>query len=157
MAAKSTHLALKVLEQCRAEMVQDFMSHKPEIYAPSFKYETSLVLLKLAREKYFTMWLSNHWQIFNQIISQLPIEEQRNMETHFSRVFLALLGKWSVLKTTDAYQVSLGKKLIDDMVVALNELIKSGDKSDMKRNQLEITLEKNRVLFDREFKRLSEE
>jgi hypothetical protein len=42
---------LQVLKQGRAEMVQDFLSHKPDIYAPSYKYEDSHVLLSLALVK----------------------------------------------------------------------------------------------------------
>lgn len=157
MLNKKEILALKVLEQCRTDLINDFKVNEPEIYTPSFKYERSPALLKLAREKYFTAWLSSHWQSFNQYIDQFSTEEQREAEKYFSCVFLKLLKKWSTLKTTDEYQLDLGQKLITDMVISLNYLINLGDKSEANRNQLEVTLEKNRVLFDREFKQLSKE
>ena len=154
---KAEFETLHILRQCRAEMVQDFLEHKPEIYKPSFKYENSPTLLKLAKEKYFTAWLSNHWQVFNSTVARFPIEEQQYFESYFARVFLELLGKWSIVKTTDSAQLNLGIKLIEEMEVALNQFMKVGENADMMRNKLEVALEKNKVLFDREFKRLSGE
>lgn len=138
-------------------MVQNFLSHDPEIYTPAYKYEDSPALLKLAREKYFVAWLSSHWQAFNHAMEFFPLEERRVVEKTFASVFLELLEKWSIVKTTDSNQLNLGVKLVGDMQIALNELIKSGDKADAKRNKLELSLEKNRVLFDRAFKQLSED
>ncbi len=157
LSRKAEFLALQVLKQCRAEMVQNFLDHKPEIYTPSYKYEDSPALLKLTREKYFVAWLSSHWLVFNHAMEFFPIEERRDAEKIFASIFLELLEKWSILKTTNSNQLNLGIKLIEDMQTVLNELIKSGDKADIKRNQLELALEKNRVLFDRAFKQLSEE
>lgn len=154
--SQDSFIALQVLKQCRTEMVEDFLNYQPDIYAPSFKYENSPVLLKLAQEKYFMAWLSNHWQRFNEKITALSEQEQRDIENILVYVFLKLLEKWSILKTTNTNQLNLAIKIIEDMQIALHELIKSGDKADSKRNQLELALEKNRVLFDREFKRLTE-
>lgn len=148
---------LQALKQCRAEMVQDFLNyHKPEIYEPSYKYEDSPVLLKLAREKYFMVWLSNHWHIFTHRVTQFPIEEQRSAEIIFARVFIELLGKWSILKTTDSNHLDLGLKLVKDMENSLNQFMKVGENADTLRNKLKVALEKNRVVFDRMIKQLSE-
>jgi hypothetical protein len=154
---KVEFVALQALKQCRAEMVQDFMEHKPEIYTPSYKYENSPVLLKLAKEKYFVTWLSSHWQIFSHIASHFPDEERRAAESIFARVFLELISKWSIVKTTNLTQLNVGLKLIQDMETALHEFIKVGDKTDEARNRLENALEKNRVIFERQIKQLSEE
>jgi hypothetical protein len=153
---KAEFATLQVLKQCRAEMVQDFLDHKPEIYTPSYKYENSPVLLKLAREKYFMAWLNSHWHIFSHIATHFPIEDRRIIETIFARVFLELLGKWSIVKTTDSAQLDLGLKLVKDMETALNQFMKVGENADTMRNKLEVALEKNRVVFDRMIKQLSE-
>ncbi len=147
---------LQVLKQCRAEMVQDFLDHKPEIYLPSYKYENSPVLLKLAKEKYFTAWLSKHWPVFTNVTEQFSIEERRFAETIFAHVFLELLGKWSFIKTTEPCQLILGIKLINDMQTALNQLIKVGEIADLMSNKLKLALEKNCRLFDRAIKELEE-
>jgi hypothetical protein len=153
---KAEFATLQVLKQCRAEMVQDFLNHKLEIYAPSYKYENSPVLFKLAKEKYFMMWLSSHWQVFSYIAADFPIEERQFAETIFARVFLELLNKWSVVKTTDSAQLNLGLALLKDMETALNNFIKVGENADVMRNKLELALEKNNVVFDRMIKQLSE-
>ncbi|MDO9215521.1 MAG: hypothetical protein Q8Q54_04335 [Methylococcales bacterium] len=154
---KAEFATLQALKQCRAEMVQDFLDyHNPEIYEPSYKYENSPVLLKLAREKYFMVWLSSHWHIFSHIVTQFPIEERRIAETIFARVFLELLGKWSIVKTTDSTQLDLGIKLVKDMENSLNQFMKVGENADTMRNKIKVALEKNRVVFDRMMKQLSE-
>lgn len=159
MINKKAELAtLQALKQCRDEMVQDFLDHhKPEIYTPSYKYENSPVLLKLAREKYFMTWLNSHWHIFSHIVAtHFPIEERRIIETFFARVFLELLGKWSIVKITDPIQLNLGLKLVKDMENSLNQFLKVGENSDTMRNKLEVAIEKNRVVFDRMIKQLSD-
>ena len=154
---KAEFVTLQALKQCRADMVQDFLSHNTEIYKPSYKYENSPVMLKLAREKYFITWLSSHWQVFNHIVSQFSCEEQRLVENIFARVFLELLSKWSIVKTTDYTQLDLSRALVEDMQTALNRFIQSGENADNTHNILEVALEKNRVMFSRRIKQLSEE
>jgi hypothetical protein len=153
---KETFATLQVLKQGRAEMVQDFLDHKPDIYAPSFKYEDSPALLSLAREKYFMTWLISHWQLFSREATFF-MDKQKETEAIFATVFLQLLGKWAIIKTDHAGQLNLGIQLIQDMQNTLNEFIKAGDNSDAMRNKLEVEIEKNRVIFDREIKKLSEQ
>ena len=154
---KATFAILQTLKQSRAEMVQDFLDHKPEIYTPSYKYENSPVLLKLAREKYFMTWLSSHWHTFSKIAVHFSAEDKGFIETVFAGVFLELLSKWSIVKTTDSAQIDLGLELVNDMQTALNQFLTAGEKADTMRNMLEVALEKNRVVFDRMIKHLSEE
>ena len=54
-------------------------------------------------------------------------------------------------------QLNFGISLVKDMETVLNQFIKAGEKSELMRNTLEITLDKNRVIFDREIKKLSEQ
>jgi hypothetical protein len=152
---KETFATLQVLKQGRAEMVQDFLDHKPDIYTPSFKYEDSPALLSLAREKYFMTWLSSHWQLFSHEATFFT-DKQKEMDSIFATVFFKLLGKWVIIKTDHAGQLNLGIQLIEDMQKTLNEFIKVGNNSDVMRNKLEVEIEKNRVLFEREIKKLSE-
>ncbi len=158
MPSKKAEFAiLQTLKQCRAELVQDFLDKNPEIYKPSYRHEYSPALLKLAREKYFLMWLSKHWQIFNKVSEDFSDEEKRFLEKNFAEVFLKLLSKWNIVKTTDCHQKNLGHDLLNDMQATLSRFLNAGEKADAMRNELEVTLEKNRVLFDRMIKQLSEE
>ena len=152
---KQDFAMLQVLKQGRAEMVQDFLSHQPDIYTPSFKYEDSPVLLKLAREKYFMTWLSSHWQLFNHEATFFA-DKQKEMETIFATVFLQLLQKWAIVKTSHPGQVNLGIQIVKNMQNTLTEFIKAGNNADAMRNKLDGELEKNRVLFDREIRKFEE-
>jgi hypothetical protein len=152
---KETFAALQALKECRFEMVQDFLNHKPEIYAPSFKYENSPALLSLAREKYFMTWLSRHWHFFCHQAAFFS-DQQKEKEAIFATVFLKLLSKWSIIKSDNAEQLNLSIQLVQDMQNSLNEFIKVGENSDCMRNKLEVEIEKNSVLFDREIKKLNE-
>ncbi len=135
-------------------MVQDFLDHKPEIYAPSFKYENSPALLKLAREKYFVTWLSSHWQLFSY--EATFFDNKKEMEATFATIFLELLKKWSIVDTNRSVQLNLGLQIIDDIQKTLHQFIKAGENADAMRNKLEVEIEKNQVLFDREIKKMSE-
>lgn len=153
---EKTFVALQVLKQCRVDLIQDFLNHQPDIYTPSFKYEDSPVLLRLAREKYFLSWLGTHWHKFNHKAISFT-DNQKDYEEFFAKVYLKLLEKWSMVKTVHTGQLSLGIRLIDDMQKTLNEFIKAGNNADAMRNKLEIEIEKNRVLFDREMKKINED
>ena len=137
--------------------MQDFLENKPDIYKPSYRYEESPSMLKLAKDKYFITWLSSHWQVFNDFAKYVPSEERRIIDTFFASFFLELLSMRTTLKTTESSQLNLGLELIKDMQIALNQFMKAGENADMMRNMLEVTLEKNRVVFDRSIKQLSEE
>jgi hypothetical protein len=153
---EKTFAVLIVLQRARAEMIQDFLDHNPDIFTPSFKYEASPTLLGLAREKYFMTWLSNHWKLFSQESIRF-VDKQKEMEKFFASIFLKLLSKSSIIKTDHAEQLNLGIQLIEDIKKTLNGFIKVGDNSDIMRNRLELEIEKNRVLFEREIKKLSEQ
>jgi hypothetical protein len=154
---QAVFVTLQVLKQCRTGLVQDFLENNPDIYKPSYRYEESPAMLKLARDKYFITWLSSHWQVFNHFATHGPSDERRIIDTFFASVFLELLSMRTTLKTTESSQLNLGLELIKDMQLALNQFMKAGENADMMRNMLEVTLEKNRVVFDRTIKQLSEE
>ncbi|MGB4498270.1 MAG: hypothetical protein WBI40_06195 [Methylococcaceae bacterium] len=149
---KETFAALQVLKQGRAEMMQDFLNHKPAIYTPSYKHENSPALLKLAREKYFMTWLSSHWQLFSHKVTFFK-NNQKEIESFFAIIFLKLLEKWSLLDTNHSGQLNLGLQLIQDMQNTLSQFIKAGENADSLRNKLEIEIERSQALFDREMKK----
>lgn len=138
-------------------MVQDFLNHKPEIYAPSYKHENSDALLKLSREKYFTTWLGSHWIIFDNIIQHCSKSERLAAETMFSTVFLELLNHWIEIGDYQSSHSRLGFQLVEDMQIALNKFIEAGEKADAVRNKLQLAMEKNSRLFDREISKVSGE
>lgn len=150
------YISFQTLKQCRSEMIQDFLDHKPEIYAPSYKYENSTALLKLSREKYFITWLGSHWLVFDNIIQRCPESERQEAEILFSKVFLTLLKNWIEINELQLFQSRLGFQLVKDMQNALKKFIETGEKSDAIRNTLLLAMEKNNRLFDREISKKGE-
>lgn len=144
------YIVFQTLKRCRAEMVQDFLDHKPEIYAPSYKHENSPALLKLSREKYLMTWLGSHWLIFDNIVRHCPESERQEAEILFSKAFLKLLKNWIEINELQLFQSRLGFQLIEDMQIVLKKFIETGEKSDAMRNKLLLAMEKNNRLFDRE-------
>lgn len=130
-------------------MVQDFLDEEPSIYGPSYKHEKSSVMLNLAIDKYFTIWLGNHWTRLSSYIENYPADQRKELEHAFAKVFLDLLKKWSVLESDHPIQVLLGLRLIEDMQKATDNLIKAGEKADLMKNRLEVMIAKDCVLFDR--------
>jgi hypothetical protein len=152
---KETFATLQVLKQGRAEMVQDFLDHKPEIYTPSFKYEDSPALLSLAREKYFMTWLSSHWQLFSHEATFFN-DKQKEMEAIFATVFLKLLGKWAIIKMSNAPS-ELGTALLEDMQNSLELFINAGDNAEAVLNDMKIARAKAIALYNRKIKQLKGE
>ena len=152
---KETFATLQVLKQGRAKMVQDFLDHKPEIYTPSFKYEDSPALLSLAREKYFMTWLSSHWQLFSHEATFFT-DKQKEMEAIFATVFLKLLSRWSIVKTSNTPS-ELGTALLEDMQNALELFINAGDNAEAVLNDMKVARAKAIALYNRKIKQLKGE
>jgi len=144
------YIVFQTLKQCRAEMVQGFLDHKPEIYIPSYRHESSDALLKLSREKYFITWLGSHWLVFDNIIQHFHKSEYQEAETLFSKVFIKLLNSWLTIDDLQSSKSRLSLYLVEDMRVVLKKFIEAGEKSDAVRNKLQLAMEKNNRLFDRE-------
>lgn len=149
MFNQSDSIALDVLKYCRAQIIQDFLDQEPMIYGPSYRYEKSSAMLNLAVDRYFNLWLGNHWIKFVSYVDQNPVDQRQELELAFAKVFSSLLKKWSILQSDHPLQASLGLRLIDDMQKATDNLIKAGKKADLMRKRLEVIIEKDSVLFDR--------
>lgn len=157
MNNKAELASLQILKKCRENMVREFLEQHPDIYIPSYKYESSPAQFKLAKEKYFLIWLSSHWSAFTSVLDDFPAEEKQFIEPVFAKVFLNLLNQWSIVQSFDNSQLNLGIKLVEDMQIAINRFITVGDSADAMRNRLVVAIEKNRVVFDRAFKQLTGE
>lgn len=147
------YFTLSVLKHGREQMVQDFLEQKPEIYAPSYKYEKSPNVLELEREKYFLTWLSSHWKVFNNAIEDYSEDDRREIEEVFAKAFLSLLNRWIDNPQTSVSQFRLSILLIEDMRLAIQKLIEAGDKAEVMRNRLRVAIEKNNALFVREIEK----
>ena len=133
-------------------MIQDFLDQEPAIYGPSFKHERNPAMLNLEIDKYFTVWLSGHWNAFFSFTENCCFadgKQQAEAEVAFAEAFSSLLQKWSILKSKHPAQVNLGLVLIDDMLKMIDAFVKAGEKANLLRNRLEVALEKNSTLFER--------
>lgn len=143
-------ISLFVLKECRAKMIEDFLNHQPEIYAPSYKYEDSPALLRLAREKYFHIWLARHWQVFSDIVKDYPETERKTAELFFSKALLILMSKWVDIESTESSQLHVALQLIKEMQRSLQKFIEAGENHDVMRRKLQVAMEKNNRLLERE-------
>ncbi|NOU15572.1 MAG: hypothetical protein HOO92_16685 [Methylococcaceae bacterium] len=151
-------IVLDVLKITRANMCRDFLEHNPVIYTPSYKYELSPKLLEIARDRYFLVWLSSHWQVFITYIEEnCSIERHDKLKVEFSGTLIRLLSRWSILQENSNSQLNLGLTLIKDMENGLNAFIQTTENTDALKNKLVMALEKNRILFDRQIKKLEGE
>ena len=152
-------VVLDVLKKCRERMVKDFLDLNPEIYKGCYEseYKNSPVLLKLSMENYFLSWLGNHWEVFSDICISLPEHERAIAEKKFASAFLELLKMHAIVNSTNPLQLHLGIDIIKGMQKTLTQLIQAGENADAIRNKIALSLEKNRVLFDRKIKQLNKE
>ena len=148
-------VTLTVLKLGRNEMTDNFKEHSPDIYAPSFKYENSPVLLKLAREKYFVSWLNSHWKIFDHITVDISMAKRKEIQGFFSQSFLELLSKSMSINSLDKYS-NLGLVILKDMQTVLENFIKVGDNTEANINSMRVAQAKSVALFNRKIKEITE-
>ena len=147
-----------VFKKSRQNMIKDFLNESPDIFMPSYKYESSQQLLNIAIEKYFVSWLGDHWSFFqNQLSESISDTDRKLLEIEFSTAFMALLSKWSFGISDKNKSINLGLALIDDMKSSLQGFQLMGDNADLNRNKLKTAFEKNRVTFDRKIKKMENE
>lgn len=155
-------ITLLTLKEGRFGLIEDFLSNNPDIYEPAYKHEKSKVQMQLAREKFFLSWLARHWQLFCNIVESYPKAERAAAERVFSNAFLNLTNNWiEMAKQKSSYSfekssLSLGLYLINEMQDALKKIIMVGENSDIMRSKLQVSMEKNKRLFEREIGKFSE-
>ena len=142
-------IQLRALKIGRTQLINDFLDCKYEIYEPSYKYEQTPIVLKLAREKYFMSWLSNHWIYFDDVTVLCSDNNIDSLKISFAKTFLELITKFSIIKSRNHHQLTLTLKLLEDLKISLNYLIESSDTAQLNLNKIKLTNTKNNVLFDR--------
>jgi Ni,Fe-hydrogenase I large subunit len=152
---KELFIQLRVLKNSRIQLIKDFLDCKYEIYEPSYKYENDPIVLKIAREKYFMSWLSNHWFHFYDIAVLDASYNMTSLKIDFAKTFLELTTRFSIIKSTDYHQFTLTLELLEDLNQSLSNFINSSDNAQIMLNKIKLANVKNNILFDRMFEHMS--
>jgi aryl carrier-like protein len=151
-------IMFSLLKIMRANLIQDFLDHIPDIYRPSFKYENERQLLLLSIEKYFMTWLNSYWHIFEDKIEKLAsqdMKEELKYDADFIQLYMSLLKQWQIegnhLQFSELMQTLLNQK-----IQGLNHILEMGEKSQKQYNQLQLQYEKDKAIFERTIKQLGD-
>lgn len=137
---ESLVLILSVLKQKRRDLVEDFVSENVNVYQPMIRYRNSKSLTEISIERYFLMWVNDH---YNVMLKQDGSNEE--VLNNFSTVFLSLIEEFKGNKNTS----DLMENLLDTKISALNEMLKTGNKSEKVLNQLRYSIDKDDMLFEK--------
>ncbi len=146
--------SLSLLKQGRQRLIQKFVEEEPELYRGFFTYKSGSQGMRNFKDMFFLLWINEHFETINMLIKQVEnINKKKILKKHLLKTIFELLQ----FETDISHKSDLYQELINNKLEGLKYLLNI-DFEDMKRyNQLVYSKEKDKVLFQREFKKLKGE
>jgi hypothetical protein len=147
---------LEVFREARLSLVSRTSSEDPDLFKNFFEFEGNIEILKLVIEKECMLWIDKHFEIFDT--KDILKSEYSNVDK-FKESMLTLL-EYQAEK--GKAQNNLAKKdfylsLISEKNRILNELIQISDVNEQSYQRLVYSYQRDKALFDREFRKLAED
>ena len=144
---------LKLFENSRKKLTEDFISENPYIYSLMFEYgenhkfedEENHQLMKLSIEKYFTEYINHHFK---------ELEKFDDLSEEFNSSMFLFLKSFDV--KMDNKNGDLFSEIIHQKLTFLKDIILKSNNDINNRNKLIYSYQKDKTLFDREIKKLIE-
>jgi len=145
---------LEVFKEGRNSLVLRLTSEEPELFGSLFEYEENTNLMALVMEKEYILWINEHFQIFDKFC-----ESRENLETFtiFKELVFKLIEN-KIIEYSANNDISSKEfciSLLQDKREILQDFIGVASKNERNYKKLLYSYQKDKVLFDREFKRLS--
>lgn len=145
---------LEVFKEGRNSLVLRLTSEEPELFGSLFEYEENVNLMALVMEKEYILWINEHFQIFDKICGST---ENSETFTLFKELVFKLIESKIIeySANNDISSKELCISLLQDKREILQGFIGVASKNERNYKKLLYSYQKDKVLFDREFKRLS--
>ena len=137
-------LYLSVLKQKRQELVGDFLNESVEIYQPMIRYRKSKSLTEISTERYFLLWISNHYNEFMKQ-SEAYGKHKEKIRIEFNGIYLSLVEDFKETIHTS----ELMEHLLTSKILSLKEMMKSGENFERSSNKLRYAMEKEDMMFEK--------
>ncbi len=146
---------LALLRNARIKLSSRSELENPELFKILFEFENNFELLNLAFEREFNLWVDEHFEEFEK---DHELGNSQVAIRYFHELMVDLVQS-RVIKTTSEKDVASRDfciSLLSEKIVVINELISVSKKSTKQYQRLLYSYQKDKALFEREFKTLME-
>lgn len=138
---------LGLLRGRREELLSLFLEKDSELVGLSFKYEGSQAAFNLVRDYFYARWIDGH--ITSVMNGDMPDEAKRKA--------LSLISELAGEKCSQQDDPAINHYLLRQRMRGLVGLLSIEDVAAIKRSEVEYSYDKEKALFEREFKRYEKE
>ena len=146
---------LSLLRNARIKLSSRSEHENPELFKNLFEFENNFELLNLAFEREFNLWVDGHFEEFEED----PELGKSQVAIRYFNELMVNLVQSRVIKTTTEKDIASRDfciSLLSEKISVINELIAVSQKSTKKYQRLLYSYQKDKALFEREFKTLME-
>lgn len=146
---------LALLRNAREKLSSRSEHENPELFKNFFEFENNSELLNLAFEREFNLWVDEH---FTEFEKANELGKSQVVIRYFNELMVELVQS-RVIKTTSEKDIASRNfciSLLAEKVSVINELISVSKKSTKQYQRLLYSYQKDKALFEREFKSLME-
>ena len=147
MKNTSLEKLLCIFKENRELLILDFIKDDVEIFDSMFRYENNYELMNISIDKWLTKYINNHFKE-KYICKEIEIE--------FSKAMVVLIKKFGVNNSNEAFEKSneLFASILSEKKEILNNIIHISNKDTDKFNKLKYSYQKDKVIFNREIKKI---
>lgn len=147
---------LDLMRKARGDLVLRTAHESPDLFRNFFEFENDFDMLNLAFEREFNLWIDKHFEMFD---SHFNPSDSHSSITRFKRVMVELVENRVIRTSTtnDLASKDFCISLLSEKISILNNLIEISKKNEKQYQRLLYSYQKDKTLFDREFKKLMEE
>lgn len=146
---------LSLLRNARIKLLSRSELENPELFKSFFEFEDNFELLNLAFEREFNLWVDGHFEEFEEYSelgkSQLAIR-------YFNNIMIEIVQS-RVVKTASEKDIASRDfciSLLSEKISVINEFMAVSRRSTKQYQRLLYSYQKDKALFEREFKALVE-
>lgn len=147
---------LSLLRNARRKLSSRSELENPELFKNFFEFENNFELLNLAFEREFNLWVDRHFEEFEE---DSELGKSQVVIRYFNELMVDLVQS-RVIKTASEKDIASKDfciSLLSEKILVINELITVSKKSTKQYQRLLYSYQKDKALFEREFKTLMEE
>lgn len=138
---------LGLLRGKREELLSLFLEKDSELVGLSFKYEGNQAAFNLVRDYFYARWISS--SITNVMNGDMPDEVKRKA--------LSLISELAGEKCSQQDDPAINHYLLQQRMRGLVKLLSIEDIAAIRRGEVEYSHDKEKALFEREFKKYEAE
>ncbi|MBD5163100.1 MAG: hypothetical protein HDT09_00175 [Bacteroidales bacterium] len=148
--SKGLNEALELMARGREFLINSYIEKNSDRYRYSFQYNSSPVALEIAGD------LMDHQWLDKQLLDAHDKFEHNDISNCGLELFVHTIQKFSILHSDKVLFVGYDS-LLDSKIKGLKVLLSGSDRMNQKIRALEFDYFRDKVLFEREMKKYSEE